>query len=267
MPVIDFHVHLFPDDLARTAIPELEKTYGIRACLDGTVYSLEESMERAGVDLSIVQSVATKPSQVQTINNWLASIASRKISPFASIHPACEDAEDEIMRIKDLGFTGVKLHPDYQKFYPDDEKMFHIYEEIINNELIAFFHAGEDSAFKDVRGTPERFSNLIDIFPELTMVLAHFGGHRMWDEVERCLVGKDVYLETSLCSKGLSREGFVDLAMRHGPGKVIFGTDSPWADQEEEVGLIQDLDLGDEEKEAILCGNAAQLLGLNIGME
>ena len=55
------------------------------------------------------------------------------------------DALTELERLKENGIKGVKLHPDYQDFYADDEKMLPIYEKIGSLNMITVFHCGTES--------------------------------------------------------------------------------------------------------------------------
>jgi predicted TIM-barrel fold metal-dependent hydrolase len=70
----------------------------------------------------------TSPSQFDSINSFAATInelfadKKKRLVSFAGIHPLCEDIEGKIKFIKDKGFLGIKLHPDYQGTYIDDEK-------------------------------------------------------------------------------------------------------------------------------------------------
>ena len=96
--IIDFHVHCFNDELAAKAVPQLAKCANIPARLDGTILSLKESMKKAGVDKSVVLSIATKPSQTEKINNWTALIQDDSIIGFGSIHPENENWKEELLR-------------------------------------------------------------------------------------------------------------------------------------------------------------------------
>ncbi|HOV70056.1 MAG TPA: amidohydrolase, partial [Clostridia bacterium] len=89
--IIDFHAHAFPDSLAPRAMQTLSAGCGIQPCTDGTVSGLIKNMEKAGVDISVIQPVATKPSQVDSINNWIAQINNPRIIPFGAIHPDTQD--------------------------------------------------------------------------------------------------------------------------------------------------------------------------------
>ena len=103
--IIDAHTHCFPDQLAEKVIPMLAARANIPYFSDGTLGGLIASMDRAGVDLSLVQHIATKPQQVQTINNWAASIQSERIKSFGTVHPDYPHWEQEIERIAELGLV------------------------------------------------------------------------------------------------------------------------------------------------------------------
>ena len=129
MMVIDFHTHIFPDTIASKTIAALEQTSGIEAATDGTLRGLLASMEMAGVDMSVVLPVVTKPSQFESINRYAKSVNetySGKILSFGGIHPDCEDYKQKLDFIKELGLPGIKLHPDYQgneKYHPHRRKL------------------------------------------------------------------------------------------------------------------------------------------------
>src|SRR5450759_3600527 len=102
--IIDFHTHAFPDEVAGGAIRALEKS-GVTAPLDGRVSSLLTSMDRLGVEKSILCSIATKPAQFAPILNWSKKIRSERIIPFPSLHPDDPDFAAHIRQIQDAGFS------------------------------------------------------------------------------------------------------------------------------------------------------------------
>ena len=92
MPIIDMHVHAFPDALAQRAMAALEGPTDWKAIGDGTVGGLLRSMDAAGIDASVICNIATKPSQVEPIFQWCTQIASERIIPFPSVHPRDPEA-------------------------------------------------------------------------------------------------------------------------------------------------------------------------------
>ncbi len=263
MKIIDFHTHCFPDKIAHDAIISLEQKGAIKAFTDGTRAGLELSMRAAGIDLALNLPVATSPDQVESINRWSMKNNSMPVLSTGAIHPLSEDPERIISDVSGKGLRGIKMHPEYQDFSPDDTSLDPIWKACIRHSIFVVFHAGADVAFKmPFRSNPAKFAKLHRRHPELRMVLAHFGSWTQWDEVEKDLIGLDVYLETSFTYGFMEDAKFADLIRKHGAGKVLFGTDSPWRDQKKEVEGIGGLDLDDQEKELIFHKNAEKLLHL-----
>lgn len=259
--IIDFHVHCFPDDLAFRAVPALAECAGINNRLNGTIGNIKESMKKSGVDKSVILSIATKPSQTQRINSWSAEIQSEEIEAFGSIHPDFSDWKNELKRIKDLGLKGIKFHPEYQDFYVDDERMYPMYELAFKLNLIIVFHAGVDLGFQGpFHCTPDRMLKVIKALPGGKLVAAHMGGFCFWDEVEKYLVGENIYFDTSYCMGYIEEKQLMRIFKNHGYDKILFATDSPWKDQKEEICKLINLDFNEEHKKNILCRNAKELL-------
>lgn len=263
MKVIDMHTHVFPPDVAPRAIQELEKTSKTKALLDGTIHDLLDSMQRAGISKSALMPIATKPNQVASINAWTASQDRRFFIPFGTLHPRMENLLEAIAQVAHLGLSGVKLHPNYQDFAPDDPIMNPLYEALVQHNLILLIHAGADLSFDDVLSTPHSLAAVSRRFPSLRIIAAHFGGWKQWDEVDKHLISSSIYLDTSYTLGYLAEERFVEMSRRHGIEKVLFGTDSPWTSQDRELEKIRRLPFEEWEKEYILYRNACTLLGLS----
>ncbi|MFH0953146.1 MAG: amidohydrolase family protein [Verrucomicrobiota bacterium] len=262
--IIDIHTHIFPDEIAARAVQQLAGRSGETAFLDGTAAGLEASMRRCGIDLSVTQPVSTKASQVASINAFAIRLNERPgLINFGTLFPDYDGNAAEIGRMKRAGLKGVKFHPDYQAFYVDEERMFPLYRQMAAAGLIAFFHAGVDIGLgPPYHGNPDRLVHVLERVPELAVVAAHFGGFEMWDDVEKYLVGKDLYFDTSFTLSFLPANRFVRMARKHGIEKILFGTDSPWAEQDKEIALVRNTGLADAELSAVFHDNAARLLGI-----
>ncbi len=261
--IIDFHTHCFDDSVAAQAVPKLAERCGIAAKLNGTVADVKESMKRAGVDYSVVLSIATKPSQTVKINNWSVGIQHEGIIAFGSIHPDFGEWKHELDRIKRLGIKGIKFHPDYQEFYVDDKKMYAIYQKAFELDMIVVFHAGVDIGLPEpYHCTPDRLARVAADFPGGKIVAAHMGGYDCWDGVEKFLVGTEVFFDTSF-SLGRGHDSQINRIIReHGHGRILFGTDSPWCVQKDEIEKLKGFRLEDFAEKGILGENAGRLLGL-----
>lgn len=262
--IIDVHTHAFPDFLAPHAISRLEGQAAVRARLDGTAAGLLASMDRAGIGRAVVCSIATEPRQFKAILQWSSGIASPRLLPFPSVHPASPEARDEVRRVAEGGFRGLKLHPEYQDFHVDDPALASFYEAIDAAGLIILFHAGHDIGFPDSeRSAPRRILQVVRSHPGLRVVASHLGGFRRWDEVAGHLLGSNLYLDTSYTLGHIPAGLFTTIVNGHRPDRILFGSDSPWVDQAEALGQIRDLRLEPALEARILGGNAMALLGLD----
>jgi uncharacterized protein len=267
--IVDFHTHAFPDFLAARAIEALEAgAPGYKAYTDGTVADLLRHLDRAGIEIAVVCSIATSPRQVPSILEWSCQIASDRIIPFASVHPECEDLYGTTAGIARAGLKGVKLHPQYQGFYADDPEVFDIYRSAADHGLIILFHAGYDLAFPtDPHAQPHRIAAAARELPGLGIVASHMGGWRDWGQALEHLAGSDVYLDTSFAIANGEDDAppalLARLLERHSPERILFGTDSPWREHISELAALDAIGLPDDTKRAVLEGNALRLLNLS----
>lgn len=261
--IIDFHAHIYPGKIAEKASKVIGEFYNMPMCYNGSVQRLLESGSQIDVTKYIVHSTATKPEQVESINNFIIE-ETRLHSDFigfGTIHPDYQNFEFELERIKNAGLKGIKLHADFQKFQMDDEKMDKIYEAVQNQGLIILAHAGD---YRFDFSSPKRIANVIKKHPNLKFVAAHFGGYTEWDKSEEFLVGKNVFFDTSSTLFKLPIEKAMQMIKKHGVEKFLFGTDYPMWNHKEEFERFSTLPLSEEEKQMILYKNAANLLNLSL---
>ena len=259
--IIDFHAHAFPDQVATSAIPYLEEEGDVKAYHDGRVSSLLAIMDREGVDKSVICCIATRPAQFEAILNWCKIIRTDRILPFPSFHPADPKAEEHITQIKKQGFKGIKMHPYYQQFFLDDEKLYPAYEKISELGLILMMHTGLDIAFPRIRKCdPRQILNIMTRFPDLKMVTTHLGAWQQWLEVEDILAGREIYMDISYTLDQINPLTARRIILKHPKEYVLFGTDSPWSGPQETYRNLQVLKLGDEREELILRKNGLALL-------
>ena len=100
-----------------------------------------------------------------------------------------------------------------------------------------------------------------DVRPE-KLVLAHMGGFLRWDEVERELVGRNVWFDTAVVFGKIADGQFIRICRQHGIDRILFATDSPWSGQRESVEYLQKMDMTEDEKKQIFTENAKKLLTL-----
>ena len=263
--LIDFHIHAFNEKMAERAVAELEKISGLTPKTRGLITETRDRLSQWGVDFGALLPIATKPSQQKIINDWSAEQNCGNIIAFGSVHPDAEDVYDELERIKSLGLKGVKLHPDYQNFEIDEERLFPIYKKIAQLGLICVFHAGYDCYSPGhIHATPQMSKRVHEAVPELKMVLAHLGANRQWEQVDEVLAGLpgSIYFDSSMLAGYITEEQAYRIIKKHGADRILLGSDCPWSGTLENAELIKSLPLTVEEKELILYKNAQRLLGM-----
>lgn len=261
--IIDFHTHCFPEKIAQKAMEKLGFDSGLMPTADGTKEGILSSMEESGVDKSVVLSIATNEKQQRAVNDFAASLPKDKLIAFGSVYPHSPDALFEIERIASLGLKGIKLHPEYQEFFVDDEKMKPIYKKISSLNLITVFHAGADMGYAPpYHATPKRLSRALSWFDGGAVVAAHWGGFGYGEEVIKELCSLPIYFDTSFGYGTIAKKIAQKIIDKHGCSRILFGSDSPWHKPKWERHMIETLALSDEEKERIYYKNAVKLLNL-----
>jgi len=258
--IIDIHAHIFPEKIAQKATESIGNFYGIPMSGKGTIEDLLEQGNKVNVYRYVVHSTATKVEQVESINEFISQmqLSDERIIGFGTLHPDLPDVQKEVDRLVSLGLKGIKLHPDFQQFNIDDETMMPIYK-AAEGRLPILVHMGDA---RSTASSPGRLAKVLDRFQGLTVIAAHLGGYSRWDESFQYLVGRNLYFDTSSSLWILDKSKAVDIIRKHGVKKVLFGTDYPMWNYEEELKRFESLNLTQEEQELILWKNAAELLNI-----
>lgn len=278
--IIDIHAHTYPENIVKKVLQRMEKVSGGKADTDGTPEGLVKSMEQNGIDYSVFLPVATNPKQVGKLNAQAIQVmeryGERGLISFAAVHPDTEHLKEVLRGIRNAGFKGIKIHPDYQETYFNDVRYMRILDAASEQGLIVLAHAGVDEVYPDeVHCDIKRILNVIETVECDHLILAHMGGWQMWGDVKKYVCGAPVYFDTAFSLTGtvsvenkgvfgdmLGDVQFVELVRKHGAEKVLFGTDTPWSSQRENLEWIRGCSLTEAEKRMILGENAAGLLGV-----
>ena len=262
--IIDFHTHCFPERIAAKAIASLAAAGAEIPYHTGSEQSLLEQIKAMGADMAVVLNIATNLRQQKSVNDYAIYLNSLEgLTSFGSVHPDSPDALEELERLKEAGIKGIKLHPDYQNFFVEDERIFPIYKKAAGLGLITVFHAGVDIGLPDpVHCKPEALASILPLFDGAPVVAAHFGGYMMRAETLKHLIGKELYLDTSYSHSRFPPPWAKEIIEKHGAKKILLGSDMPWSRTDYEINYIKSLGLSPEDEELILSKNAQNLLGL-----
>ena len=257
--IIDAHCHIYPDKIAEKASASTGNFYKLPSPLDGKISTLLEQGEMAGIEHFIVQSVATTPKQVSSINRFIAQAVTDSEGRFTglgTLHPDSDDMARDVEEIISLGLKGVKLHPDIQKVKIDDERMLKIYD-LCRGRLPILMHTGD---YRYDFSNPNRMLPILEKYPDLTVIGAHFGGWSIWEEATQKLCkSKNFYVDCSSSLYAISPEKAKELIMAYGVERVLFGTDYPLWEIQDEIDRFMKIELTDVQREDIFFNNAVKL--------
>lgn len=255
MKIIDAHAHIFPDKIAQKATQSISEFYS-NTCMEhnGSVEELLKSGKKAGVCKYVVFSTATNEKQVKSINDFImeqAKIHSEFI-PVGTMHIDFDDVESEIERLQNFGVKGIKLHPDFQKFNFDDERMYRLYAMLEERGMFLITHSGD---YRYGFSHPLRIANVARKFKNLKIVAAHCGAWSQWEIAKECVVLPNIYVDTSSTMGFFGSEIIKKTIEIYGEDKVFFGTDFPMWDHEKELESIYSLNLSENVLERVLYKN------------
>ena len=265
---IDIHTHAFHPKIAHKAVDHLNSFYSITCSGDGTIANLLEREQEAGLEKCVVLCAATAPAQVIPANNYAISLQREhpeQVIAFGTVHPAYENWEKELARIKAAGIRGIKLHPDFQSFWLDDPRLLPIFE-AAQKDFVFEIHIGDKTTPDKNPSCPYKLASIMRQFPDIRVIAAHFGGYRMWSHALEVFSGstfENLWFDTSSTTPFATPELAHRLLNTFPRERILFGTDWPLYDPVEELERLQTLGgLSDSEMEVIMS-NASALLAPN----
>ena len=262
MRIIDFHTHIYPAPIAQKATDSIGDFYVLEgAGMNGTAEMLLERGAAAGIDHFLVLPVGLKPDHVRHINRFvLDQVAVQpRFTGFGTIHAAMDRMEEEIEFIHRSGLRGVKMHPDTQLFNIDDPRLFPAYELMRDLGLPVMLHTGDK---RYDYSHPRRLRHVLELFPGLTAIGAHFGGYSVYEEAYQNLKDMDCFMDVSSSLMFLDREAALGYIRKYGAERLLYGTDYPLWDPVTELQRFLSLGLTEAEIDQITHRTAEDLLGI-----
>ena len=282
--IFDCHAHLY----SPSVIASVSRRDGLATALglkiEGAIERTDKSAlireaRAAGVRACLLLPIAP-PDGVHTVNElFVKTVEGEKtLYTAGTLHPLSHGIDEELEWLNSKGVRTIKLCSFSQNFDLESEETLQLFGKIRSHNLKGgtqffvlldtFYNA--DIYFGTPRRhltTPEKLGRLAAFFPEINFVGAHMGGlSAPFDEVDCYLAPRgNLYLDTTNASHALPKEKFLRLIDRHGPERILFGTDWPWFHHGDEVTriqrLLQEAGLSAEDQSLVFSGNICRLLG------
>lgn len=269
-PVVDAHVHLFPDGLFE-AIWRWFDQYGwpIRYKLH-TPEVLAFLLSR-GVSRVVALAYAHKPGMARFLNTYMAEVmrAEPRVLGLATVFPGEEGATAILEEAFAAGLKGVKLHCHVQCFAPDAPELHEVYAACAKAGRPLVMHAGREPASPQYKCDPhalcsaERVERVLQAHPTLKLCVPHMGADE-FDAYARLLERYDtLWLDTTMAVADYFPMAPPRRALEVRPERILYGTDFPnlpyaW---DRELKKLLELKLGDTVEAGVLGQNALRLFG------
>ena len=261
MHIIDIHTHIYPDKIARKATESVKDFYQLEgSTMDGTVEMLLKRGEEAGISRFVVLPVSNTPTHVRSINTFLKSQADAhdNFIGFGTVHAEMDDLMGEVEWILEQGLHGIKMHPDSQRFAIDDERLFPMYE-ALQEKIPVMLHMGDPRYHYS---HPSRLRKVLDLFPKLEVIAAHFGGYSMFHTARELLWDTDCVFDISSAMMFMEQGEAEKYINGYGAERMAYGTDYPLWDPVREVRRFKELKLTDKQFDQISHKTAERILKL-----
>ena len=280
--VIDVHVHpAFYDPICTSdqQIYDRKTIMGYDLMSPFPLELVNKQMAFAKIDKLVLlpEDSSTKDGIIALSNEDIATLVRldpQRFIGFATVDPNRPDALDVLEYAFDtLKLQGLKLHPAKQQFFPDDPKMFSIYEMCQKRNLPITFHCGmswqPNTYLKYCH--PFQFEEVAVRFPELRINLAHFGFPWTMETAAIILKYPNVYADTAGCYMDCPEQFFEQIFLKQmGPlwiehnfrEKILFGSNSPRFRPARIKRGLESLHFSKETESMILGENAVKFLGL-----
>jgi predicted TIM-barrel fold metal-dependent hydrolase len=266
--IIDFHVHLFPDKFFNAIWRYFADRYGWE--IRHKLYYREcvEYLRERGVGPIVYSNYAHRKGVARILNEWNMKVVEEipDLYCFAAYHP--EDGEDALAMAEEIlehpKILGFKLQLLVQRFYPHDERLFPLYERIIEKKKRVLFHVGTGPVGNRWVGVAQ-FKKLLHLFPALQANVAHMGGPEFSEFMALLDDYPGLCLDTSFAFIPHLPFKF-DLGtdyLEKYQDRILYGSDFPnlLFPREDEIDYLLSFNLSPEFYEKVFRANGLALIG------
>ena len=270
-PVIDAHVHVFPDAIFR-ALWRWFDEYGWPVRYQLYADDVIAHLKSRGVRDVVLLHYAHKPGIARSMNAFVAALVRRHgVTGMATVAPDDDDVAAILDEAFAAGLRGVKLHTHVQGVAADDRRLFAVYELCQERALPVVIHAGREPKSDALPVDPyticdaRRLEAVLRAFPRLRVCVPHLGADEFADYARLVRTYDTLWLDTTMMlGDFFDVPGAVDVVKAR-PDRVLYGSDFPnvpyaW---DRELKCIARLGLPDRALELLLAENARQLFGLS----
>jgi len=266
--IIDFHVHLFPDKMFDAIWKYFSVGYKWDVIYKFYYRECIKYLHDRGVEKIVYSNYAHREGIAETLNEWNLRILDENpdLYCFAAYHPgdpnALAMAKKVLAHPKVLGF---KLQLLVQCFYPHDERLFSMYEMVMERGKRILFHVGTGPVGNEFVGLAQ-FRKLLNRFPGIPANIAHMGAYEYQGFMELLDIYPNLYLDTSFSFfREFQGKGGYDAgsdALEQHKDRILYGSDFPnlILPRESEIETLLGYELSPEFYDRVFYRNGAELI-------
>lgn len=270
-PVVDAHVHLFPDAVFE-ALWRWFDAYGWPVRYKLHAPQVVRFLLSRGVSRVIGLAYAHRPAMARALNAAMSAIVADepRVIGLATVLPGEPGARAIVEEAFAAGLVGVKLHCHVQCFSPDAPALAEIYEACASAGKPLVMHAGREPKSPHYKCDPyelcsaERIARVLSDYPRLKLCVPHLGADE-FEAYERLLERHDnLWLDTTMAVAEYFPGAVPLRLLRARPERVLYGTDFPnlpYAWDRELTRLVK-LRLPPDDEALLLGGNALALFDI-----
>ena len=266
--IIDFHVHLFPDKMFEAVWKAFISNYKWDVLYRMYHARCIEYLQERGVGKIVYSNYAHREGIAERLNEWNLGILEKygDLYCFAAYHPGDKNA----LKIAEMVLShpkvlGIKLQLLVQRFYPHDERLFPMYEMVMDKGKYLLLHVGTGPVGNEYVGL-DHFMKLLKRYPELPAIVAHMGAYEYKGFMDLLDENPRLYLDTAFAFfKEFDGKGSYDLggeALERHQKRILYGSDFPnliWP-RESEIETLLRYELSDAFYERIFFVNGKELI-------
>jgi predicted TIM-barrel fold metal-dependent hydrolase len=277
--IIDSHTHIFPDEVRKDREAFCKKDEGfsfIYKSSKAKMVGMDDviaSMDECGIDRSVICGFPWgRPDLCALHNQYLMESASRypnRFIVFVSLLFSNSDwSAKELSRAIEGGARGVGEIAFYrdEMTSQDIHSMKPILTQMEKQGIPLLLHTNETlgHSYPGKGKTPlDRFYELILLFPNLPVILGHWGGgllfYELMPEVAKSMA--NVYYDTAASPFIYSKKIYAIAREMVGAEKIFFGTDFPLISPRRYFKELEESGLSKQDQERILGLNFSKRFG------
>ncbi len=260
MKIIDMHCHIDKNEHVGTLISSMKKNNISKAVL------LSWELNFPAAKTKNILEIANKHKDKFTVGGNV------KISNNKNLEKDIENlrtlAEDK--KISCIGECPLG----YEHYFANDKIYYRLAEICAENKIPVIFHTGDvwtDEKTGGIKNAKVRFAHPLPIddlaadFPDLNIIICHFGNPWMMDAAEVAYKNKNVYIELSALDiykswASLTKRRVLE-AIKYADcsNRLLFGSDFPLFPADIQIKMVKSLGLSKKDLELTFHGNAEKL--------